>query len=46
MNKTLLKFLLPTVFGLGLAGSVAAQTQALELKVFNVEEKASMSVQY
>lgn len=39
MNKTFLKFLLPVVFGLGLAGSVAAQTQALQLKVFNAEEK-------
>lgn len=39
MNKTFLKLLLPVVFGLGLAGSVAAQTKALELKVFNAEEK-------
>lgn len=42
MNKTLLKFLLPAVFGLGLAGSVAAQSQhqpqPLELKVFNAGE--------
>lgn len=40
MIKTLLKFLSPVLFGLGLAGSVVAQSQPqpLQLKVFNAEE--------
>jgi glyoxylase-like metal-dependent hydrolase (beta-lactamase superfamily II) len=38
MNKTLLKFLLPVVFGPATASSVVAQTQPLELKIFNAQE--------